>query len=488
MSIFLNNLAQVIRALLLLVCLTPLVVSPTTVYPFVVGKAVYSRALIEVALALWLLLILYAPEYRPRRSYVLAALFAWLAVSGLAAMVGIDPLRSVWSTFARMGGLVGLAHWCAYSLMLASMMHTPGDWRKLVIVVVAVSGVVATLGLARYFLGWGPPEFVYNGRLGSTLGNGFFLGPFACLNICLAFALLMVTQRRWMVAVLSLVILLNVTALWLSASRGGLGALLIMAAILAIGLFLIDRRAQARRAALAVCGVVAVASVCVLLVAFGAFPNTPASESRMVERLEGVATPEGPESPTGNVVARQRAAIVALDAYRERPWVGAGPENFILLWETLAPAEWKTVKPFDNAHNKLLEVAATTGTLGLLAFLAFGALLVVEAVRAVRRNTGDEQRFALAMGTAVAGYFVMSMIMVDETALSFVFALLVGYVGWEEFRRRPAGGAARLTPKPWVIAPATLLLAPALCYALWGHVMSTYLAAGLYRLNIVGGA
>ena len=44
-------LAGAVRVLLLLVCLAPLVVSPPTLFPFVVGKALFARGLIEVAFA-----------------------------------------------------------------------------------------------------------------------------------------------------------------------------------------------------------------------------------------------------------------------------------------------------------------------------------------------------------------------------------------------------------------------------------------------------
>ena len=51
-----------------LLLLTPFIVTPATVYPFVVGKALWSRSLIEVAFALWAVLALIHTDYRPPRS------------------------------------------------------------------------------------------------------------------------------------------------------------------------------------------------------------------------------------------------------------------------------------------------------------------------------------------------------------------------------------------------------------------------------------
>ncbi len=55
-----------------------------TVFPFIVGKALWSRALIEIAFA-------------PPRSWLLVLPGAGLGVSLLAAWLGVSPQRSLWS-------------------------------------------------------------------------------------------------------------------------------------------------------------------------------------------------------------------------------------------------------------------------------------------------------------------------------------------------------------------------------------------------------
>ena len=57
-----------VRAGLALLLLTPFVISENTVYPFVVGKALYARMLIEVVFALWAALACLNPAFRPPRS------------------------------------------------------------------------------------------------------------------------------------------------------------------------------------------------------------------------------------------------------------------------------------------------------------------------------------------------------------------------------------------------------------------------------------
>lgn len=56
-----------------LLLLTPLVVTPSTVAPYTLGKALRARSLIEIAFALWAVLAVLRPGYRPPRSWGTAA-------------------------------------------------------------------------------------------------------------------------------------------------------------------------------------------------------------------------------------------------------------------------------------------------------------------------------------------------------------------------------------------------------------------------------
>ena len=103
-------LLWMIRAGLVLILLTPFTSSPPpTVFPFVVGKALYSRTLIEIVFVAWVLLALFQPAYRPPRSRLLILLGAALGVAVLSACLGVSVQRSFWSSYERMQGVVDQA-------------------------------------------------------------------------------------------------------------------------------------------------------------------------------------------------------------------------------------------------------------------------------------------------------------------------------------------------------------------------------------------
>ena len=168
-------LAGAIQGGLLLLALMPLVVTPSAHYPFVVGKALYARSPIEVLFGLWVLLARLAPACRPRRSVVLVgAGLAWTVVTG---RLGVSPLRSLWSTYERMRGIVDAAHWAALTLVVPCVLRTARQWTVLLNMHLAVSTGVALLAVPQVFGGlavvpligaWLEPGMQ---RPYSTLGN-----------------------------------------------------------------------------------------------------------------------------------------------------------------------------------------------------------------------------------------------------------------------------------------------------------------------------
>ena len=88
----------------------PVFVQPDTLFPFVVGTGLWSRAIIEILFLLWRALALANPSFRPPRSWLLLLLAAGLGASLLSACFGVSLQRSVRSNYERMQGMVDQAH------------------------------------------------------------------------------------------------------------------------------------------------------------------------------------------------------------------------------------------------------------------------------------------------------------------------------------------------------------------------------------------
>ena len=462
-----------IRGGIVLLLLTPFVVSEGTVYPFIVGKALYSRALIEVVFGLWLLLASMNPAFRPPRSWLLILMAVGLAWAAVAAGFGVSPQRSLWSNYERMAGLVDAAHWFALVVVAASVLRSRRELRQLLGLNLAVSLGVALLAIASYFhidpIVYGVILERSYPRIGTVFGNAGYLGAYALVNFIVAlgflaqsgFASRSKTKRRpgtkWALRVLlALVAALEFWALSLSGSLAAAAGLLGAAAFFAVGL-------GGTKLALKVWIGGAIAAILFTGVA-GSLVLFQQGEREM----GWLATADNPllqrmtlQEGVRTYRARESAWQAAVDAFPERLWLGWGPENYIVAFGRHAaglPAEGEV---HDRAHNELLEKAVAEGLPGLVATLALWAFVFCVVVRAANAQAPRDRVFALFVGAALAGYFVANQFQADTSALRLQLAWLLAFaVGLEVAtaeRRAPAVRSASVPLRQWALAIAAAM-------------------------------
>lgn len=466
-----NAIATAVRVLLLLACATPLVAGyMITVHPFTVGKSIYAWTLILLALVLWTVLITHAPQYRPRRSWILAALLAFLAISCIAALLGVDTSRSIWSDHARMTGVFDLAHWCAFAVMVSSMFRSREQWRTLLTVLTWVAIAVAVIGLYTYFAssdGLAMPELRFR-RLHSTIGHPFPMAVYLCLSAGLSVVLMMLHRTWWQAALTGAMLLLSAAVIWYSGTRGPFAVLTLLAVAVPIAILLIDRRHGVRRIAItALAGVILLVGVGV---SYAAFAPTTGDHSIMVHRTTG--------TDNASFAQRREAIGLALHAARERPVWGWGPENFIFAYGRYVPSDWPGTEYFDNSHNKYLEVLFTTGIMGALAFGALVLLMMWVALRDLLTSAGDARLLALAVGSVLAAYLVLANILVDHAVISLCLFTLVGYLAVQETDQRgPLLPRLAFRPRLRSMLPAVVVMSAGVALLWWNFHATMFVAA-----------
>ena len=431
-----------------LLLLTPFVVTQTTYFPFVVGKALYARTLIEVLVCLWTALMLLRPAYRAPRSALLLLLAAGLAAHALATTFGVSPLRSIWSTYQRMQGLVDAAHWFALALVAVSVLRESSQVRALLNANLGVALAIGVLAVAGYFAGEVP---LYNAqerdapRIGSVFGNATYLGAYATTNFLLAAGFLtrsffgagankQAAGTRWLArAFWATTALFCLLALLASGSFTALVALAAgLGVVLVAGVFFVRKRTwrwlTLGAAALGGLGLAAAAAVFLFPGAFPAIAEATL-EQPMLQRIA--------DANVDNTSFRKRrlAWSAGIDGFAEKPWLGWGPENFVVVFGRYATGIGPKTEIHDYAHNKLIEEAATKGLLGLVCHLALWLFAFHAVWRAVRHGAARDRVFAVFVGAALVAFFVQQQALVDALTLSLQLVLLLVFVASVE----PAG-------------------------------------------------
>ena len=480
-----------IRAGIALVLLTPLVTAPWTLYPFSVGKALWARTLIAAVFALWTVLALARPGWRPPRSILLALLAAGLVLGVLSAWFGIGPQRSLWSTYERMQGVVNAAHWAAFAIVVASVTRTPADWTRLLNVNLGVGLAVSAFAIVRYAAPGTPLPFPfmegYWPRIGASTGNPLFLGAYLQAVALLAVGLLVrsccaahesasgpapqggraarrsrkpAARRRaapadgwgrrlfWAATLCCALFALSLTA--------SLGALLGLGAGLgtACALYALFARARlARRLGLAGLGALGAGALALALVLAGA--PAPPTDAEQAGRpalqggnamLERATSAEWVGFTAGN---RLRSWKAGLAAFAERPLLGWGPENYHAASARYLPAPRGRAEVLDRAHNLFVEEAATRGGAGLAVWLALWALTALLALRTARRIDDPPQRaLAVFAAAALAGWFVQGMTSFYSAETRLQHMLLLAFLARLEAELRTGAPASPFPRRP----------------------------------------
>ena len=446
------------RTVVLLVLVTPLVVTRDTFFPFVVGKALYSRALIEIALAVWIVLALRNASYRPVASRLMVAFAVYLVASLIASFAGVSLQRSIWSTYERMQGIVDLTHWLAFALVLTSVFRTRQDWRHVLNLSLLVGVVMALMG-AAVMAGLQLPvyDFLEAGeRIALTLGNPTYVGVYMLINALIGTGLLLdsftartseeqgsaAAQRRrrrramrpgsgtaptllwwrlfWIAAVaLSLWMMLE------SSTRGAFVGLVGALVAASVGYLLWGRLRGVKIASAAAIVGIGAFGLFLVLGAETSAAQRLAERSYVVERF--IQAGQGNDT---SLKGRLASVSFGLRGFIERPLLGWGPENYVVAWGRHYDAEEigdYRGPPFDQAHNKPIEELTTKGVVGLAGYLCLWALMLWIVSSRIRRLGADREILTLVMGAAMVGYFAQNLFLFDTATTVLQFVILLGF-------------------------------------------------------------
>ena len=426
------------------------VLFPPTIFPFLVGKELLFRCIVEIVLVAWTVLAVVNPAYRPRRSLLLGLLGLALAVALVSALAGVSTSRSLFSTYERMGGVVGQAHWFVFALVLVSVVRM-AEWRTLLNASLAAGMVMALWALGQYYdvgaLLWEGAKEGY-GRVTATLGNPIHLGAYLLVNALVATGFLVESLTRKTtpgregetdagtsgdrVGVVPALLarlfwafgaFLSAWVVTLTAARS---AFLGLAAGVAAVAFLFSFLERGRVRLLAGTLATVLAAVPVLFAVMVATYERDADSQRirsanpLIERTLSFSKL--------TVETRLAAWDAAAEGFLAKPLFGWGPENYIVVLGRHADGVGADMRAHDNAHGRLAEEVATKGALGVLSHLAIWAALLLVGLRAAARM-GRRERIPLVFSAgALVGYFAQALVSPEVVTGILQFTLLFAFV------------------------------------------------------------
>ena len=188
-----------------LILFMPLVVSPETVFPYVVGKSLWFKGIIYFISGLYLILLTSNKSYLPDKNFLVLIFSIFVLIQALAALAGSSPVNSFWSNWERMEGVTDYFHWLLLIIVSSSVLRKEKSWIKLLKINVFAGFSVSLLGLLEFFdlvipilfgLDIFPsvvnPEQSYTlgERVESTIGNPAYLASYLSIISFMSFGLI----------------------------------------------------------------------------------------------------------------------------------------------------------------------------------------------------------------------------------------------------------------------------------------------------------
>ncbi|MCH7641939.1 MAG: O-antigen ligase family protein [Chloroflexi bacterium] len=480
-----------VRLGVVLLFFTPLIVTPSGIFPFVVGKAVWSRSLIEIVAGLYVLLAIRSPEFRPTRSPLVLLLGLHLLAVFVAGVFGSSFNLSFWSSYERMGGIFDLAHWTVLAAVLVFTVKSLREWKVL-------ASISLVFGLAAGFLGLADKydyEIVNylqgNPRISGAAGNPSFLAGHMMVNALIALALLgdslvSLSRRRnpvqvGLAAFYGLSIVISLWVLNETETRGSAAGLLtgVVAAAAIYAVF--SGRPRLRLAAIAIGVAMPIAVIALFIARDTAFVEDLAERNTFISRVRSISLDEG------SVRQRATGLRIAGQAFAARPLTGWGGENFEVPYQRYQrEGEVAFGTPvLDRAHNKPMDLLATSGLIGFATYMAVWGWLGFLAWRRVRGEPGDRV-FNAGVAGALIALFIHNLFLFDTAVTLLMFALFAAWAAAGERRSTAAEPSSErsarlpervLRPLRWA-APA--LVGLIVIVGVYGINLRIYRAAQLF--------
>ncbi len=388
-------------------------------FPYITGKNFLFRIIVEVVAALYILLAIRDPKYRPRASWILWAALAFVAWMAIATVFAADPIKSFWSNFERMEGYVGLMHLFAYFVIAGVVLSAENLWNRFFNTSIGISMVMGVYALLQGLQLFGfHPSSQSGARADTTFGNATYLAVYMLFNIFITIYMLARQGRlsQTMQALYGVALVLQFTGLYLTQTRGAL--LGVIGGLLISMIWVAWRARQAEWRGLRRWAVGGIAAMVVLAGVFFALRSASLlPQSGTLGRLASIST-----SDLTTMSRFQYIWPTAFKGAAERPLVGWGQENFSYVFnQHYQPGMWNQEQWFDRAHNQFLDWMIAGGFPAFLLYISFFVLVAWSIIRS--RDLSVPQQAAL-LGLLAAYAFNNLFVFDNLTSSIYFFAIL----------------------------------------------------------------
>jgi len=415
------------RLLLIVLCLIPftsLGVTSTLLFPFVTGPTFIFRILVEIACGLWVahFFIYSQTEISRKQSFLVYSLVAFLGVTALSDIFGLNPTLSIWGKLSRMDGLITLSHWIIYCLLLSVTIQSKQGWQKFLSLNVIAGLLISSIALLQFINIIPIFKDVSERRLDSTFGNASFLASYLLLTLGITFLLRSephISHLRKLLYTLSMGVFIFV--IYFTATRGALITLVVVGGITACYAFYRLRKSRILSRQNYILTSVSIVVIIMIVVGTG-YSRTVTHIT--LERFQRLAP---------HIILQESRIYlwqIGWRAFLTHPLLGWGQENYYYAYHQFyVPQLYNKQEVYsDRAHNNILDTLVNGGIIGLIVYLTI--LLSAYTIILSKKSSRISHAEKLSLTAFISAYIVNGLVTFDSLATYLPLFTILAYIQW----------------------------------------------------------
>ena len=357
--------------------------------------------------------------------WVLIALFV---VFSLVTVFSLDRNFSLWGSPHRSGGFVNFAFYIIFAV-LAFLILRKSDWQKIWDFAILIGIFVSIIAIFQQF-GLISKIFIpFESRAPSTIGGPIFLAIYLLLLSFLALSFGIKEVKLWKKIFYFLSLLLFIfVAVFITQTRA-----VIIGYFIGFLFFILFYPTKKFWIFL----VLKLLALIVLLSGiYGIyFVNTQTELPQFIQKnkfLNGVTARLSIE--VGLADSRISGWKVALQALKDRPILGYGPENFAIGFDKYYDPSLPGIEKmpgavtswWDRAHNFIFDIGMTAGVLALIIYLSLFWVLFY-GLQKLKKKWPEESVICHGIQATFLAYLVANFFSFDTFSSYLISFLLIGY-------------------------------------------------------------
>jgi len=410
-----KRLVLVIKILIFATLFVPLIVMGNSyIFPFVFPKAIYFRIVTEIMLGLYIILCVVNKDYLPKRTPISMAVLFWALALFLASVFGTDFSRSFWGNFERMSGWYTLAHFAIFSLITSAVMLNWSDWKWLCRWSLLLAFIVGCTGLEFLV----PEKSILRMGGGGSLGNSIYISNFILFNVLIAWYLLRKeTNKIWQ----AFYILFGIFGIWIMFIIDKRGPFIGLLGGVFIGALLYGLFSKIKKIKI-------ITVTLILVMILSGLTIFSARKTEFVKSLPLIGNLANTSINTGTAETRIIAWNIAIQAWKEKPIFGWGPENFYYAFNkyynprSLEHGYYETW--FDRSHNIFFDYLSTSGIVGFVSYLGLFFAIAWVLIKNYLKKKIDLD-FLVFISVFFIAYAIQNVFVFDHLSSYLLFFLIL---------------------------------------------------------------